>query len=152
MTREVRPELLRTSSGVIAVRASGSGPAIVFLHGNSCSSRALQRQLESELAHHFRLIAIDMPGHGDSPAATRPESTYIPFPGYAAAVVAAVDALDAHSAIFVGWSLGGHMLLEASDRLLQATGFVLMGAHPGAFNALLQRFARDCGHGPSKSS
>ena len=23
---------------------------------------------------------------------------------------------------------------------------------PGAFNALLQRFARDCGHGPSKSS
>ena len=138
MTREVRPELLRTSSGVIAVRASGSGPAIVFLHGNSCSSRAFQRQLESELAHHFRLIAIDMPGHGDSPAATRPESTYT-LPGYAAAVVAAVDALDAHSAIFVGWSLGGHMLLEASDRLLQATGFVLMGAPPVA---TLEDFSR----------
>src|SRR5690349_10408510 len=62
---------ISTNQGLINVRTSGtSGTAIVFVHGNSASSLAYQKQLESSLADHYRLIALDLPGHGSSPAAT----------------------------------------------------------------------------------
>lgn len=101
----------------------------MFVHGNSCSSRAFEKQLAGELAERFRLIAIDLPGHGDSPPAASPERTNT-LQGYAEAVVAAAFELDASNAAFVGWSLGGHILLEASDRLPDAAGILITGVPP----------------------
>jgi pimeloyl-ACP methyl ester carboxylesterase len=46
------------------------------------------------------------------------------------AVLTVVRELHAEHAIFVGWSLGGHLLLEATDRLPRARGFMIFGTPP----------------------
>jgi pimeloyl-ACP methyl ester carboxylesterase len=135
----MEPEHVRIGSQSIAVRRNGeAGRPVVFVHGNSCSSRSFERQLASALARHFRLFAIDLPGHGDSSRATAPDQAYT-LPGYADAVVAAALELAVPDAVFVGWSLGGHALLEASDRLPRAAGFLVFGTPPVASNADLPR-------------
>lgn len=120
-----------TPNGPIHVRTVGSGPPIVFCHGNSCSSRCFDKQLASELAKRFRLIAIDLPGHGDSPPPAAPLATYC-LPGYAGVLAAVAAALEAEDAVFVGWSLGGHVVLEAAERLSRAAGYLIFGAPPVA--------------------
>lgn len=76
---------------------------------------------------------MDLPGHGLSDVATNPEVTYS-LPSYADAVVEVAKALDASNAIFVGWSLGGHILLEAADQLTDAQGIAIFGTPPIADN------------------
>ena len=121
-----------TTNGAVAVHESaGQGPALVLIHGNSASSRAFSRQLDGPLGARFRLVAIDLPGHGASDDAKDP-SLYT-LRGHAAAVRAAIDALGLADARFVGWSLGGHIALELAPELPQAKGFVIFGTPPLAF-------------------
>jgi pimeloyl-ACP methyl ester carboxylesterase len=120
----------RLASPPISVRTTeGAGPTIVLIHGNSSSSRAFACQLDGPLGRRFRVIAIDLPGHGDSAWADDPDTTYT-LPGYARAVVETARQLDASNAVFVGWSLGGHVLLEAIPQLVDAAGFCIIGAPP----------------------
>jgi pimeloyl-ACP methyl ester carboxylesterase len=116
----------------------GSGPAIVLVHGNSTSSRAFERQLEGPLGRTHRLVAIDLPGHGDSSFAADPARAYT-LPGFARVLVEVVRRLELPHAIFFGWSLGGHVLLEASGELPRAAGFAIMGAPPIGFPPAMDR-------------
>jgi pimeloyl-ACP methyl ester carboxylesterase len=119
-------------NGAIAFRESGGeGPAAVLIHGNSSSSRAFSRQLDGPLGERFRLIAIDLPGHGASDDA-RDRSAYS-LPGHARAIRAVVDALELGSAVFAGWSLGGHVALAMAPELANARGFMIFGTPPLAF-------------------
>lgn len=121
-----------TPNGAIAVHQSaGRGPAVVLVHGNSSSSRAFGRQLDGPLGARFRLIAIDLPGHGASDDAK--DGSLYSLRGHAAAIRAAVDALGVADAHFVGWSLGGHVALEMASDLPQTKGFAIFGAPPLAF-------------------
>ena len=106
-----------------------AGPAIVLVHGNSCSSRAFERQLAGELGRTHRLVAIDLPGHGASSRATDPARTYT-LPGYAHVLVEVARQLELSGAVFFGWSLGGHVVLEASGALPRAAGLAIMGTPP----------------------
>jgi pimeloyl-ACP methyl ester carboxylesterase len=124
--------LSESSVDAISYReSSGTGPAIVLLHGNSCSSRSFMRQLEGPLGQKRRLIAIDLPGHGDS-RHVGSDGAYT-LPGYAKSLSALVRSLKLEQATFVGWSLGGHVLLEAAGDLPEASGFMIFGAPPLAF-------------------
>lgn len=126
-------QTIDTTSGRIACRHSaGSGPTIVILHGNSASSRAFTPQIESALGDKYRILVPDLPGHGDSDDAADPAGTYN-LPGYAAVLHEIVARLDAADAVFVGWSLGGHILLEAAPELAQARGFAIFGTPPISF-------------------
>ena len=117
-----------TPNGAIAAHElAGRGPAVALIHGNSSSSRAFGRQLEGRLGERFRLVAIDLPGHGASDDAK--DGAYS-LKGHARAVSAAVDAFGLTQARFVGWSLGGHVALEMAPDLLQARGFVIFGTPP----------------------
>ncbi len=119
-------------NGAIAFRELlGQGPPAVLIHGNSSSSRVFSRQLDGPLGERFRLVAIDLPGHGASDDA-KDLSAYS-LPGHARAVRTVVDALELNGAVFVGWSLGGHVALEMAPNLPNARGFMIFGTPPLAF-------------------
>lgn len=103
-----------------------TGPAVVMLH--RLSGRCFQKQLESPFGKKYRLIAMDLPGHGMSDKAAEPEKSYT-LPGYAEVIVSFARQLGLQRAVFVGWSLGGHIILEAAGRLA-ASGLMIFGAPP----------------------
>jgi len=132
---ELEAQTVKISTQNIAYyESSGEGQTIFLVHGNSSSGRAYLNQLQGELGEKYHIIAMDLPGHGLSDVATDSKVTYS-LPGYGAAVVEVAKALDASDAIFVGWSLGGHILLEAADQLTEAPGIVIFGTPPIADNS-----------------
>ena len=125
----MKTQKIDAPNGAIAVHESaGQGPPVVLIHGNSSSSRAFSRQLEGPLGERFRLIAVDLPGHGASDDAKDPSAYSLP--GHARALLAVVDALGLHNARFVGWSLGGHIALEMAPDVREPRGFVIFGTPP----------------------
>ena len=125
----MKTQKIDTPNGAIAVHESaGQGPPVVFIHGNSSSSRAFSRQLEGLLGRRLRLVAVDLPGHGKSADAKDPSAYSLP--GHARAVRAVVEALGIDEAHFVGWSLGGHVALEMAPDLRKPRGFVIFGTPP----------------------
>lgn len=120
-----------TSMELAYYESVGNGRSIMLIHGNSASGQTYQHQLNSPLGEKYRIVAIDLPGHGDSDPFDN-MSDY-GMPGYAKIVAEAAEALDMQDGIFVGWSLGGHIVLEAHNLLPQATGFVIFGTPPLAF-------------------
>jgi pimeloyl-ACP methyl ester carboxylesterase len=124
--------LYHTPNGALAVHQSaGDGPPIVLVHGNSSSARAFSRQIEGSLGRRRRVVAIDLLGHGRSENASDP-AAYL-LPGHALALVAIAGNFGLDQALFVGWSLGGHILLEAAKDLPRARGFAIFGAPPVGF-------------------
>lgn len=125
-------EMLKIGVDSVAIyQSQGKGPAALLVHGNSSSSRSYQRQLEGAFGEKFRLVAMDLPGHGQSSPASN-LATYS-MPGYAEVVVEAAKHLGLAEAVFVGWSLGGHVVLEASSQLPKAAGWMIFGTPPLAF-------------------
>lgn len=129
----MQSQTLRIGSQTIAFyQSAGTGPSALLIHGNSSSGLSFRHQLESPLGEKYRLVALDLPGHGQSEPATDPQSIYT-LPGYARIVADVAEQLGLNEAIFVGWSLGGHIVLEASDQLPNATGFMIFGTPPIGF-------------------
>jgi len=123
-------EVVRVSGQDIAYRRSvGDGVPVVFVHGNSSSSRTWRHLLDGPFGHSHRCLALDLPGHGASPAAAAGSGVYS-LPGYAAVLAEFVKATDAANAVVVGWSLGGHIALEGASALPDAAGFVIFGTPP----------------------
>jgi pimeloyl-ACP methyl ester carboxylesterase len=108
--------------------SAGTGRPVVLVHGNSLSARTWREILDGPFGQRYRCLAPDLPGHGDSgPAAD--QGAYS-LPGHAAALTAFASALGVEDAVFVGWSLGGNVILEATPALPGAAGFVIFGAAP----------------------
>jgi pimeloyl-ACP methyl ester carboxylesterase len=89
----------------IAYRDSGSGTPIVLLHGLMAHGGFFAGQ--ARLAEDFRIIAIDLRGHGSSAGENMPAPS---VERMAADVAELADALDLQGAIGVGWSLGATIL------------------------------------------
>ena len=116
--------------------SQGKGPAVVLIHGNSCSGLCFKKQLEGPLAEKYRLIAIDLPGHRRSDNAADHEKTYT-LPGYAEILVSFIEQLDLRRAVFAGWSLGGYVILEGADKL-PAIGLMIFETPPVSSMAQFQ--------------
>ncbi len=98
---------------------SGEGPPVVLLHGLFGSARnfgAIQRAL----APRFRVIALDMRNHGDSP-----HEAGMRYPALAADVQATLRGIGVEQAAVIGHSMGG----KAAMALALTT--------PGVVNRLL---------------
>ena len=90
---------------------------LVFVHGNSSSKTAFSKQLEDpRLSEKYNLIAIDLPGHGESehiPEAEHDTSIYtVPF--YAETVNTFLKEKNIENVIAVGHSLGAHVTTRLS--------------------------------------
>jgi len=129
------------------VEASGSGPDLVLLHGWGMNA-AVWGGLATELAPHFRLHCVDLPGHGASPACAPCTLDEI------ADLLAAV--LPRRVAV-CGWSFGGQVALNwALRKPDQIERLVLLAATPrfvrsagwdcGIDAAVLDDFARGLAH------
>jgi pimeloyl-ACP methyl ester carboxylesterase len=98
------------------------------VHGNSSSARVWHPLLAGDFGNRFRCLALDLPGHGRSAPAARPE--VYSLPGYAEVVADFVTATATRDAVIVGWSLGGHIAIEAAPRLPHCAGLVIFGTPP----------------------
>jgi pimeloyl-ACP methyl ester carboxylesterase len=111
-------------------RSAGEGRPVIFAHGNSCSSGTWNEVMTGPFGERFRCLAFDLPGHGNSaPAANREDYS---LPGYARVLTGFAHATGAADAVIVGWSLGGHIALEASPDLPAVPGYVIYGTPPVA--------------------
>jgi pimeloyl-ACP methyl ester carboxylesterase len=102
-----------SSQGEIAFIDTGSGFPIVFVHGNSCSSEVFKKQVAA-FRDRYRIIAIDLPGHGKSSFPHDPDKVYN-IPGYAQIIHEVVNYLNLGSFAMVGFSLGGNIALQYSQ-------------------------------------
>ena len=119
---------LHTDAGKVhAIERIGSKSSIVFLHGNSFSSRVFANQFQSEALRNHRLIALDLLGHGQSDNAKNPNYDYT-ISGFADTIAECLDQLNVPNCILVGWSLGGHVALDLLGRHAAISGLFLSGA------------------------
>lgn len=109
--------------------SAGTGRPVLFIHGNSMSGLCFEKQFNSPLGAQYRLVALDLPGHGESGPASDPQSGYT-LPAYATMVAEFAKSLEIDDAVLVGWSLGGHVLLEASGRFPGSAGLMIFGTPP----------------------
>ncbi|WP_227997259.1 alpha/beta fold hydrolase [Nocardia australiensis] len=95
----------------IAYQVSGpaDGRALVLLHGWSADLRCWGAAAD-ELAERFRVIAVDLRGHGYSDA---PETGYDDPKNWAADIAAVLTSEGVESgAVLLGWSYGGIVLSD----------------------------------------
>ena len=126
----VTERTIRTSHADIAVsQTAGKGLPVLLIHGNSSCKEVFSKQLNSDLGDKFRLIAMDLPGHGASSNAVNPEVTYS-WPGYAAAAIELLENIGVFRAAVYGWSLGGQIGIEMLARYPGMAGLMISGAPP----------------------
>lgn len=122
-------------------QTQGRGRPVVFVHGNSCSAQTWHPLMAGEFGQLHRCLALDLPGHGHSAPAADP--TAYSLPGYAALLTEFLQATGAADAVIVGWSLGGHIAIEAMPGLPAAAGLVIFGTPPvAAVSQLADAFHR----------
>ncbi len=88
---------------------NAGGRPILFIHGGSQSWLTWSRQLDSELARDYRLVAMDLRGHGLS---DKPRDAYGDSRLWADDVAAIIDALNLDRPVLSGWSYGPLVILD----------------------------------------
>lgn len=110
----------------VAVRSSGSGPALVLLHANGGDHRDFDA-VAGQFASRHAVHAVDWPGWGDSLSTDEPSAV-----GYAELLPQLLERLPGGPFVLVGNSVGGFAaILAASQRHDLVRGLVLV--NPGGF-------------------
>lgn len=132
----------------------GRGPTVVLLHGFTGSAQSWGGLTDRMVAAGWRVIAPDLPGHGDTGGSQDPERCRIERA--AADVIALCDALTTGPIALLGYSMGGRLALYTALAYPQRIrALILESASPGladaderaarraADEALAQRIERD---------
>jgi len=106
--------VVNASDGVpIHYSVQGKGePALVFIHCWTCNRRFWDNQV-AEFSKTNRVVAIDLPGHGESGQGRKNWSVE----SYGDDVKAVVTKLGLKRVVLVGSSMGGPIALEATKRM-----------------------------------
>ncbi|MEA2312068.1 MAG: hypothetical protein QOE28_2036 [Solirubrobacteraceae bacterium] len=109
---------VQTRVGEIALLEAGQGEPVVMLHGLGATKASFLPTVAA-LAGDHRVIAIDLPGFGDSakPIGAAYDAAY-----FARSVVALLDALGIDRAHLIGNSMGGRVALETGFEFPARTG------------------------------
>ena len=98
----------------LAVREAGGGTkTAILIHGIMSDSRAWHRVTAELLEHDFRVLAVDLAGHGRSPRSRR----YSPAAWADDVVETLTPILDGPSDIVMGHSLGALVASLVADRM-----------------------------------
>ncbi len=90
---------------------SGSGPALLFMHGLGADRQQSKSFLQSLTG--FQVITVDMPGHGESPLSNDlPLKEQVGFGAYANAAVHLLEKLQITDVIAGGISMGAGIALH----------------------------------------
>lgn len=116
----------------VRVAGEDGAPLVLLLHGFAGSGDDWAGHAGALAAAGYRAAAVDLPGHGGTPAPrTRPPERYAPAET-GLDLVAILDALSAGAAHWVGYSMGGRIALVAAlDRPERVTSLTLEGVSPG---------------------
>jgi pimeloyl-ACP methyl ester carboxylesterase len=93
------------------VRGAGK-TALVFVHGWSCDRSYWRGQLEP-FSRQFKVVTVDLAGHGESGLGRKHWS----MAAFGADVAAVVRKLDLQQAVLIGHSMGSDVVVEAARRL-----------------------------------
>lgn len=94
----------------IAFSDQGKGRVVVLLHG-FLGSKELWGSIPQDLARSYRVIAIDLPGHGNTPCLGYAHSMDL----MAKCVKAVLDSLKLKRYVIIGHSMGGYVGLAFAD-------------------------------------
>jgi pimeloyl-ACP methyl ester carboxylesterase len=101
-----------TELGRMSTFEAGTGEPLVLIHGLGATKAEFLPTVPA-LAPHFRTIAIDLPGFGDS---DKPFPAKYDAPFFARWVEALLDALGLERVHLLGHSMGGRVALEVGMR------------------------------------
>lgn len=106
---------------------NAGGDPILFIHGYTQSRLAWDKQMESDLADEFRLVAMDNRGHGLS---EKPKDAYGDSDLWADDVHGVIESLDLDQPVLSGWSYGGLIIADYLDKYgtENISGINLVGA------------------------
>ena len=110
--------------------ARKSGPTLVMLHGFTGSAAGWRSHLDTLAAYGWRVIALDLPGHGQSDAPDDPQRYAIEY--CQQYILAALPELGVNQgeAVLLGYSMGGRIALyTAFSGFFRA--LILESASPG---------------------
>jgi pimeloyl-ACP methyl ester carboxylesterase len=111
MTEEGRLEFqsVNTGAGKLSILAAGRGETLLCVHGLG-GTKASFLPTVAALADSYRVVALDLPGFGES---DKPIAAPYDAPWFAWAVFSLMDALELERAHLVGNSMGGRVAIEA---------------------------------------
>jgi pimeloyl-ACP methyl ester carboxylesterase len=112
-----------TRAGRLAFDELGAGPGLLLLPAGA-HDRHDWDGVRPALAERFRTIALDWPGHGDSPMPAEPSRASAA--GFADAVEDVVDALDLAPVALVGNSVGGFAAARLAIRRPEAVSALVL--------------------------
>lgn len=109
---------IQLSCGAVHYLEQGRGLPLVLLHANPGDSRDFEAVIPA-LARHYRVLALDWPGYGQSSIPKNPETLGALF--FHAVLKELLQALSLPPALFIGNSLGGNaaarLAIESPERV-----------------------------------
>lgn len=136
---------LQTSIGTMSYSDEGSGPPVVLLHA-TLHDRSDYAPVHAALAEGRRLLAVDWPGHGESPPPDAPHTVGAVL--FADVLGEFVDSLDLTNVVLIGNSVGGfaasRLAATLADRvagliIVNGSGFTPVNVFTRAFCAVMGR-------------
>ena len=121
---DVARDITTATGKKVHYNEAGTGPAVVLLHGGGPGATGWSNYSPNieALAQHFRVIAPDMPGWGDSDPVDFATLDHV------VELAALLDALGIDRAALVGNSMGGHTSLRtALERPERVSHLITMG-------------------------
>ena len=110
----------------IVYTVSGKGKAVVLLHGY-LESKKVWSSFAQKLSENFRVICVDLPGHGSS--GTYGDIHTMEF--MATVVKALIDSLEIRKVFMTGHSLGGYVTLAFLEMFSDTlSGYCLFHSQP----------------------
>lgn len=108
----LRFRTIATAGARLSIMEAGTGPAVLAVHGLGATKGSFLPTVVA-LAGRFRVIAVDLPGFGDS---DKPIGASYDARFFAAAGIDLLDALALERVHLIGNSLGGRIALEIALR------------------------------------